>query len=118
MAIMESTYLIQRRLRKLGIIEPDKKPVANKIPIRAVKRLSQERLYSKKKKAYLINHIQCEVPGCNKISEELHHKKGRIGSLLTNEKFFMGVCIEHHRKIEDFPDWAKENGFSLSRLKV
>lgn len=101
----------------MGIKPPEEKPAAKKIPIRSVKRMAEERLYAKKKKEYLTKHIRCEVPGCNHAAEELHHQKGRIGKLLYNEKYFMGVCIPHHRKIEDSPGWAKESGFSESRLK-
>lgn len=113
---MESKYLLERRARMLGIKPLEDKPKAKSIPIRSVKRMAEEKLYSKKKKEYLTKHIRCEVPGCNHAAEELHHQKGRIGKLLYNEKYFMGVCIPHHRKIEDDPTWAIENKLSVSRL--
>jgi hypothetical protein len=41
-----------------------------------------------------------------------------LGKLLYDERYFMAVCKEHHRIIEDNPDAAKQNGYSLSRLKI
>ena len=89
--------LIFTMLTGCGTPAVEEKPAAKKIPVRNTKRLSEERIYAKKKKEYLTKHIKCEVPGCNHAAEELHHKKGRIGKLLYNEKYFMGVCIPHHR---------------------
>lgn len=108
--------MLERRARMLGIKPKEEKPVPKPISIRTVKRIAEEKLYSKKKKEYLTKHIRCEVPGCHMVAEELHHKKGRIGKLIYNEKYFMGVCIPHHRRIEDDPTWAKENKLSVSRL--
>jgi len=91
-----------------------KKPC--KIKLRSDKRARQEREYSKKRKEYLIDHPICEVLGCFAKSTEVHHKKGRIGDLLTDERYFMAVCNAHHRVIELNPIWAKNNGYSLNRL--
>lgn len=73
--------------------------------------------YKKARKAYLLEHPVCEVRGCGKPSEQIHHERGRIGDLLTNDKYFLAVCAECHQKIERFPKWAKEQGYSQSRLK-
>ena len=56
----------------------------------------------------------CPVTG--EKTTEIHHKKGRVGSLFLNTKFWLGVSRKGHLKIENNPEWAKENGFSLSRL--
>jgi hypothetical protein len=112
---MTDQYLIQRQQQKLGLAvkeEKKKKPIS----IKSVKRMAEERLYLKKKKEYLTAHIRCEVKGCNKVGEQLHHRKGRIGKLLYDERYFMAVCNEHHRIIEDNPELAIKNGYSLKRL--
>lgn len=83
---------------------------------RSKKRAKQEREYAKLRKEYLDEHVICEVKGCLQISEEIHHKKGRIGELLTDVKYFLAVCNPHHRYIESHPVEAKEHGYSLSRL--
>lgn len=114
---MTDQYLIERQKQKLGLAVKEEKPV-KRISVRSVKRMAEERLYDKKKKEYLTEHIRCEVKGCNRVSEQLHHRKGRIGKLLYDERFFMAVCREHHTEIEVNPDAAKKNGYSLSRLKL
>ncbi len=115
---MLSEYLKSRReIECFGKAKPEEKKVY-RIPKQSKKRKSEDKVYLKKKKEYLTAHIRCEVEGCNRVSESLHHKKGRVGKNLYDERFFMAVCNEHHRKIEDFPDWAIENGYSLKRLNV
>ena len=115
---MLSEYLLQRRAREcFGNAKPEAEKVKVRISIKSVKRMSEEKLYLKKKKEYLTAHIRCEVKGCNRVSEDLHHQKGRVGKLLYNEKHFMAVCRNHHREIEQNPNWSKENNYSKSRLK-
>lgn len=96
--------------------EKSEKKKPQRIRPRSNKRARQEREYSKKNKQYLIDHPICEVFGCCVKSTEIHHKKGRVGDLLTDEQYFMAVCGDHHRKIELHPSWAKEMGYSLNRL--
>lgn len=62
-------------------------------------------------------HCEARVPGCTIRATEIHHMKGRIGSLLTDKRYFLAVCRNCHNYIEMNPLWAKEKGFSLSRLK-
>lgn len=113
---MTDQYLIERQRQKLGLApEKEEKPKI-RISIRSVKRMAEERLYAKKKKEYLIDHIRCEIKGCNRVSEDIHHKKGRVGKLLFNEKYFMAVCREHHTEIESSPEMSIKNGYSLKRL--
>lgn len=115
---MLTDYLKQRQQEVcFGNKKPEAEKPKVKISMKSLKRKVEDKLYAKKKKEYLTAHIRCEVKGCNKVSESLHHKKGRVGKLLYNERFFMGVCNEHHRKIEDFPEWAIKEGYSVSRLK-
>lgn len=71
--------------------------------------------YEKLRKDYLLNHPICEC--CEmQIASEIHHKRGRIGDNLF--KYFLAVCNSCHRQIETNPTWAKENGYSESRLKI
>lgn len=113
---MTDQYLIERQQQKLGLApaKEEKKPV--RISMKSLKRKVEEKLYTKKKKEYLTAHIRCEVKGCNQVSTDLHHKKGRTGKLLYDERFFMAVCRDHHTEIELNPDWAIKNGYSLKRL--
>ena len=114
---MESTYLIERRKRLLGLLPEPEKKQPKRISIKSLKRMAEDRLYLKKRKEYLTAHIRCEVKGCNRVSEDIHHKKGRVGKLLFDERYFLSVCRIHHAEIEIKPSWAKENNLSTSRLK-
>lgn len=56
----------------------------------------------------------CPVTG--KKTTEIHHKKGRVGSLFLDIRYWLAVSREGHKKIEENPEWAKKEGYSLSRL--
>lgn len=84
--------------------------------------------YSKERNEYMKDHPYCQVFGCTLIATELHHKKGRVGyadnwarrngiKLTVDKRWFMSVCHQHHRMIEDHPAWAREMEYSLSRLE-
>lgn len=79
-------------------------------------RKEQLKVYKKVAKKYLTIHPKCEVKGCNKVSECIHHKSGRIAENLIDDSKLLAVCLDHHRQIEDNPEWAKSEGYSLSRL--
>ena len=89
-------------------------------PIKKVsnKRKVDNKEYLKVRKVFLESSIYCQVKGCKELATEVHHKKGRIGKLLTDISYFLGVCRECHSKIELEPLWAKENGYSLNRLDI
>lgn len=89
-----------------------KKPIKAK----SAKRVDEENIYKKEHKKYLIAYPYCEVRECKLSSNQIHHKKGRIGSLLYNPEYFLAVCSDCHSKIELNPVWAKENGYSIDRL--
>jgi hypothetical protein len=72
--------------------------------------------YKKIAKIFMTKNRKCQVKGCKKPAECIHHKAGRIGEKLLDQKNFLAVCMEHHRMIEDNPAWAKENGYSILRL--
>lgn len=81
------------------------------------KRAKQNLGYGTISYLYITEHPLCEACG-SWPSCEIHHMKGRIGDNLTNTKFFLAVCRLCHIKIENNPAWAREQGYSLSRLSV
>ena len=61
------------------------------------------------------------------LATEVHHKMGRQGyadqwaekndvPLVVDERHFLAVCRKGHELIEKSPAWAKERGFTVSRL--
>ena len=117
---MESNYLIQRRLRKLGIIEPDKKPVANKIPTKSVKRKAEELLYKKQLKEMMEESSYCEikVPGvCKTLATGLHHLQKRGVKNYRDRKNLVRACSECNLFIEENPTNPISLKFTISRFK-
>jgi len=86
-------------------------------PIKKVsdKMKGELKIYAKKRKEYLVSHTVCEVKYCNEKATTINHRKGR-GIYLNDEKYFLAVCMVCHCEIENMPDWAKSQGYSLSRL--
>jgi hypothetical protein len=92
-----------------------KKP---EIKPRSEKRSKEERLYAARRILFLKDNPMCQaaLPGCNKFASQVHHKKGRIGDLLTDTQYWLAVCHTCHVWIELNGKKAKELGFSLNRL--
>lgn len=57
---------------------------------------------------------KCPIMGTE--TTDVHHKKGRVGSLYLDTKYWVALSREGHKKVEENPEWAKENGYSLNRL--
>lgn len=57
---------------------------------------------------------KCPITG--KPTTDVHHSKGRIGSLLLDTRYWIALSREGHKYVEENPEWAKENGYSLDRL--
>lgn len=93
---------------------PKKKKIQKPIPRRSKKRANQEVVYMIKRKKYMDEHKICER--CfNEPSEVCHHKKGRIGDLLTDERYFMALSTKCHDHIHNHPTEAYANGWMLNR---
>lgn len=56
------------------------------------------------------------IPGPNnRATTQLHHMKGRAGSLYLDKRFWLAVSHEGHRFIHDNPKVAFERGWMMSR---
>jgi ATPase subunit of ABC transporter with duplicated ATPase domains len=88
------------------------------IPVRSKKRAAEESEYSRRKKKFLTLHPTCMVKGCQTPSFDVHHKSGRDGKMLINVMYFLAVCRNCHNEIELNPEWAKEQGYSVSRISI
>jgi hypothetical protein len=71
------------------------------------------------RKIWIKAHPYCEMvtengtPCCLKRTAHIHHKKGRGGSLLCDERYFMALCAEHHRFVHDNMKLARKMGLVL-----
>jgi hypothetical protein len=100
-------------------VEPEKvKKVKIKKPIKkASKKMGSDlREYGKLRKQFLLENPDCCVYPEEKATE-VHHAAGR-GMYLLDITTWRPVSRRGHIKIELEPEWAKEHGFSLERLKT
>lgn len=86
-----------------------KKPT--KIKLLSDKRAKLEREHQIQKKEYLKIHKYCKR--CGTLAVDIHHKAGRLGSLLTNEAYFMALCRKCHTWVHDNSKEAKEQGYII-----
>jgi len=64
---------------------------------------------------YMAKHEICQV--CDRAkAEDLHHRKSRIGKMLTDVTYFLAVCRPCHERIHRDDLWARENGYLLSKF--
>lgn len=70
--------------------------------------------YNKQREVFLKDNPACGV--CCGIASQVHHKRGRIGKDLNDKRYWLPVCPDCHRWIEEHPEVAKEMGYSESRL--
>ena len=75
------------------------------------------KIYAEKRKAFLKDNPKCAVYPQKKATE-IHHKKGRIGKLYLDDRFWLAVSRSGHVWIENNPIEAKKRGFSLDRLTI
>ncbi len=105
----------------IGLKQYEQKDKKKK-PIRArsVKRAKEEKKYLELNRKYLEKHPICQVcididnPIKNR-SDQVHHKGGRIGKLLTYVPFFLAVCKDHHEDIHNNFEWALEKKYIILR---
>lgn len=90
-------------------------------PIKRVskKRQPQLRIYSKTRLQFLALRPYCQA--CPKIlmggplhkATDIHHMKGRHGSLLNDARFWLAVCRTCHDVIHRHPAEARKKGLLI-----
>ena len=79
-----------------------------------------DKRYRKVRTEFLRQHPLCQAKidqDCKKVATDVHHMRGKVGEEdYLNQKYFLAVCRHCHGIIERSPAWARQNGFSLSRL--
>ena len=82
------------------------------------KRRKQESEYRQLRQEFLEgrNCKRCQDLDIITQATTIHHKKGRIGDLLNDKEFFIGLCMACHIWVERNPVDAKQQGYSLNRL--
>ena len=74
-----------------------------------------EKLYAQARKEYLKDNPESER--CKlKPSSEIHHKAGKVSSLLYDKRYFMAVDRACHIWIKNNVIESKKLGYSVTRL--
>lgn len=72
------------------------------------------RVYTRRKTLFLIEHNRCEFPlGCDMPSVVVHHRRGRFGGRLLDERYWAGSCHDHNDFAETKTGEALECGWLL-----
>lgn len=85
---------------------------------RKIKNVSSSRarinwLYVKFKTAFLSSFKKCRK--CGKASCDLHHSRGRCGTLYIDARFFVALCRTCHNWIPDNMDAARKLGLLCAK---
>jgi hypothetical protein len=114
----ESEYMRQRRERMLGIKPPEEKAV-KPIAKKSAKRKTEEKEYKKIVAEMLKADKRCELltPACTKVAQGLHHMKKR-GANYLDRKYLKRACNACNVYVEQHPQYALDNGLSLSVHKI
>lgn len=57
----------------------------------------------------------CAKEGHGRLATEIHHRRGKVGALLFDVRWFLPTCWQHHRKIHDNVAWSLKEGWMLPR---
>lgn len=87
-----------------------------KIPKVSKKRQVEQLKYQVLRTEFLSKPENKICPITKQPTTDIHHKKGRVGSLFLNTEFWIALSREGHKFVEENPEWAKLNGYSLNRL--
>lgn len=93
-----------------------KKSKPKEIPKFSEKRKIENLKYIAQRIVFLGKKENQVCPITKKQTTDIHHKKGRVGSLFLDERYWVALSREGHKFVEENPNWAKENGYSLNRL--
>lgn len=75
------------------------------------KRAMELRAYAIMRPIFLAANPFCEFdPMCLKRAVDIHHIRGRAGNLITDERYLMAICREHHAWIHSHAKKAREMG--------
>lgn len=78
--------------------------------VKTVETVNPRREYIRKKKRYIKANPICHV--CyDRPATQVHHSRGRVGTLLTNERYWLAVCFPCHKCIHSNISWARAEGF-------
>lgn len=103
---------LEYQANKMSGAKKPQKPIKKVSDKRSVENLQ----YSADRIVFLGKPENKICPITKKPTTDVHHKKGRVGSLFLDQRYWVALSREGHKYVEENPEWAKTNGFSLNRL--
>ncbi len=94
-------------------------PIKRRTPLKRgtkrIRRVSKRRApllreYSVTAAEFKLAHPICQICEIS-ATDDVHHRRGRVGKLLTDRRYFMAVCRGCHDEIHRNPSGAREAGF-------
>ena len=73
----------------------------NRIATRSNRKRKADAAYNPRVQEWKIENPRCLFPGCTCKTEDNHHRRGRAGRLLMDERFWTPLCSRHHRWVHD-----------------
>lgn len=85
------------------------------------RRAAENRAYRKQRVEFLTENPLCQMPKwrdakCNEPATEVHHRRGRVGALLLDQRYWSAMCSRHHRYVTEHPAHAYSLGISERRI--
>ncbi|MGK2898629.1 MAG: hypothetical protein ACSLE9_08065 [Burkholderiaceae bacterium] len=82
------------------------------------KRDKENRLYLHLRAGYIEEHPDCEAraPGCTGRTEQIQHKRGRVGADLNDMTLWLAVCAACQGYITLHPAEAYLRGWAVRRI--
>lgn len=90
---------------------------------RSQAQMNRDDKYSRLRKKFLAEHSYCvgKLEGCtghDPTTLSIQHKRGRIGDLYLDVRYWIPLCINCHRWVNEHPKEAGILGLAESRLKA
>lgn len=114
-----------------GWMFPERKPrkamkkTQKRIKPRSDKMTKKMKVYNVKRIEFLTDNPLCQcviagkrLPCCQGEATDIHHKKGRLGEMLTDSDYWMALCRPCHDAIHHDAEWAYDNGFLISKNRL
>lgn len=100
------------------VLDKSKEMEKTRKPLKKVsdKKALQDIVYKSERIKFLMLPKNKICPITKLPATTIHHKKGRIGDLYLDKKYWVALSMEGHEFVEKNPEWAKKNGYSLNRL--
>ena len=93
---------------------PEKKTEYRGLPSISESRKPRMAEYMKRRAKFLKKYPKCAVyPDLD--ATDVHHTRGRVGSLLLNTNYWMAVSRKAHNEIGDNIEWAREKGYIAAK---